>query len=333
MGGDYGPRVTVPALAAVLRRHAQVSALLFGYGEELDSQLDSLNNDPILQRITRRDCSCLVENHEKPSAALRKKRESSMSQAVLAVAGGDADCAVSAGNTGALMAFGLLHLRTLPGIDRPAICTAIPTTQGRTYMLDLGANLECSAVHLQQFALLGTLLAREIDGIASPTVRLLNIGEEENKGHRYLADAAALMAADDALNYRGYVEGDGIFQGVADVIVCDGFAGNVALKTSEGLAKMVSQMFRDTFAHSWMARLAALMMIGPIRRLRARLDPALYNGAHLLGLNGVVIKSHGSANQSAFESALEVALQAAHHQLPKKILPLLAKDRQPATDP
>ncbi|MDC0517412.1 phosphate acyltransferase PlsX, partial [Porticoccaceae bacterium] len=250
-------------------------------------------------------------------------RDSSMGLALQALAAGEAQAFISAGNTGAIMALGLYFVKALPGISRPAICTTVPTISGRSYVLDLGANPVCSAAQLYEFALLGALTASELESIESPSVRLLNVGEESNKGRDDIQQAAALLEADTEINYCGYIEGNGIFQGGTDVIVCDGFAGNVALKTSEGLATMVGARFREAVGRGWLARLALLLLHGPLLKLKVQLDPALYNGAYFLGLNGVVVKSHGSATQTAFVRALEVATAAAEHNLPDVLSPIL----------
>ena len=290
MGGDFGPRVIVPALVASLRKHSGVSALLFGDQQKLAAEISPVKIllfSPVFMCGTARPSS-LVD--DKPSTVLRHKRDSTMGLAVKAVAEGDAKACISAGNTGALMALGLVFLKTLPGISRPAICTTFPTSQGRSYMLDLGANLECSPQQLHQFALLGSLTAQALDGIVEPTVRLVNVGEEAGKGGQSMAETAALLSGDPLLNYRGYVEGDGIFEGSTDVVVCDGFTGNVALKTSEGLATMINGMFKALLRGSWTARIGAIFMRSLLLGLKSRLDPALYNGAYLLGLNGVVVE-------------------------------------------
>ncbi len=323
MGGDFGPRVIVPALVASLRKHSGVSALLFGDQQKLAAEISHCKDSSVLARIHVRHCEAVVSGDDKPSTVLRHKRDSTMGLAVKAVAEGDAKACISAGNTGALMALGLVFLKTLPGISRPAICTTFPTSQGRSYMLDLGANLECSPQQLHQFALLGSLTAQALDGIVEPTIRLVNVGEEAGKGGQSMAETAALLSGDPLLNYQGYVEGDGIFEGTTDVVVCDGFTGNVALKTSEGLATMINGMFKARLKGSWTARIGAIFMRSLLLGLKSRLDPALYNGAYLLGLNGVVVKSHGGASEKAFGHALDVAIEAAKHNLPEVLSPIL----------
>jgi|TARA_B110000211_G_scaffold110605_1_gene128529 glycerol-3-phosphate acyltransferase PlsX len=325
MGGDLGPRVTVSALLDFLNSHRRVQALVFGDQTQVGEQLSlSPYKDPsILARIEIRHSESQVVDSDKPSAVIRHKRDSSMGLALQALAAGEAQAFISAGNTGAIMALGLYFVKALPGISRPAICTTVPTMSGQSYVLDLGANPLCSAAQLYEFALLGALTARELASIESPTVRLLNVGEESNKGREDIQQAAALLEADPEINYCGYIEGDGIFQGGTDVIVCDGFAGNVALKTSEGLVTMVGERFRQAVGRGWLARLALLLLRGPLLRLKTQLDPALYNGAYFLGLDGVVVKSHGGASQMAFVRALEVATQAAEHNLPEILSPIL----------
>jgi glycerol-3-phosphate acyltransferase PlsX len=323
MGGDHGPRVTVSALLESLSHHSNVSALLFGDRDELASQLKNCPDTSILSRIEVRHSDCCVSDSDKPSAVIRNKRDSSMGLALQALANSEANAFVSAGNTGAMMALGLYYVKSLPGISRPAICTTIPTATGRSYVLDLGANLDCSAQQLYQFALLGSMMAAELDGIDSPVVRLLNVGEEDNKGHAYIQQAAALLENEPLVNYCGYIEGNGIFEGGTDVVVCDGFTGNVTLKTSEGLTAMVSSLFRDAVGNSWLAKLALLLLKKPLLKLKAQLDPAIYNGAYFLGLNAVVVKSHGRASHSAFVRALDVAIDAAEHNLPEVLSPIL----------
>ena len=325
MGGDLGPRVTVSALLDFLNSHRQVHALVFGDQTQVGEQLSlSPYKDPtLLSRIEVRHSDSHVIDSDKPSAVIRYKRDSSMGLAMQALAAGEAQAFISAGNTGAVMALGLYFVKALPGISRPAICTTVPTISGHSYVLDLGANPVCSAAQLYEFALLGALTASELESIESPSVRLLNVGEESNKGRDDIQQAAALLESDTDINYCGYLEGNGIFQGGTDVIVCDGFAGNVALKTSEGLATMVGARFREAVGRGWLARLALLLLRGPLLKLKVQLDPALYNGAYFLGLNGVVVKSHGSATETAFIRALEVATAAAEHNLPDVLSPIL----------
>ena len=325
MGGEFGPRVTVSALLLCLARHSNVTALVFGDRLSLEAELTACSDSNLRSRVVVRHSGLTVSDHDKPSVVLRTKQSSSMGLAVKAVLEEEADACISAGNTGALMALGLVNLKTLPGISRPAICTTFPTMSGRTYVLDLGANIDCSAEQLHQFGMLGTLTARLLDGVDDPRVGLLNVGKEATKGSESLQSAAALLDGDESINYGGFLEGDEIFKGTADVVVCDGFSGNIALKTSEGLANMITSMLDDLLSKSWLARLTFGLVNRSFKQLIDRLNPAFYNGAYLLGLNGVVVKSHGSASQKAFGHALDVAIEAAEHNLPKALAPLLER--------
>lgn len=323
MGGDSGPRVTVPAAVDFLRRHADVRIIFFGDESVIRKQLSTLKlvaaAKPVLDRISVHHCDQVVSADDKPSIALRRKRESSMWLAVNEVASGDAHACVSAGNTGALMAIGLSALGLFDGIDRPAICTAVPSLGKRSYLLDAGANLDCSPEQLHQFATMATCLVRAVEGKESPAIGLLNVGSEELKGGRELQETARLLEADGALNYFGFVEGDDIYLGTTDVVVCDGFSGNVAIKSGEGVAKMIALRLQKAFSRSLGAKIAGVISRGVLRAFQRRIDPAGYNGASFLGLRGVVVKSHGSANQRSFTCALEVALGEARARLPSLI--------------
>jgi glycerol-3-phosphate acyltransferase PlsX len=323
MGGDFGPRVVVPALVKSLRKHPGVSALVIGEQRALDIALSNKSVREVRARIDTQYSDTVIADDDSPASAIRSKQNSSMGLALQAVANGAADACISAGHTGALMALGLVILKTLPGISRPAICTTFPTSQGRCYILDLGANLDCSPAQLTQFAVLGSLTTQELDGIATPRVRLLNVGAEANKGNGTIKKTAELLEAEPLVNYCGYVEGDGLFQGDAEVVVCDGFSGNVALKATEGVARMVGGMVDDLFRSSWLNRLAEILLGGSMTTLKARLNPAHYNGAYLLGLNGVTVKSHGGADANAFGCALDVAIEGAKHNLPQVLSPIL----------
>jgi glycerol-3-phosphate acyltransferase PlsX len=323
MGGDYGPRVIVAALLSSLRKHPGVSALLFGDQLKLEAVLSLCHDSALLSRIEVQHCHTHVSNSDLPSSAIREKRDSSMGLALSAVATGSSSACISAGNTGALMALGMVTLKKLPGISRPAICTTFPTSRGKSYILDLGANVDCNAQQLADFALLGSLTVKELEGINAPVVRLLNVGSEASKGSQLIKQTAELLESEPLLNYAGFVEGDGIFQGLADVVVCDGFSGNVALKTSEGVARMVEEMLESSVTTGWISRLGALFLRRPLNNLRSRLNPAQYNGAYLLGLQGVVVKSHGSADETAFGHAIDVAIDAAKHNLPNILSPIL----------
>lgn len=323
MGGDFGPRALVPALVESLRKHPSVSALVLGEQRALEMALNNCSAEDVLPRIICRFSGTVINDDDSASNVIRSKRDSSMGLALQAIAHGDAHACISAGHTSALMALGLSILKTLPGISRPAICTLFPSHQGRCYMLDLGANLDCSPAQLNQFAVLGSLTTTELDGISQPRVRLLNVGQEVSKGNGVIKKTADLLEADPLVNFCGYVEGDGLFDGDAQVVVCDGFSGNVALKATEGAARMVSGMVADMFRGSWLNRLVAWLLRGPMDALKSDLDPARYNGAYLLGLNGVVVKSHGGADAIAFGHALDVAIEAAKHNLPEVLSPIL----------
>ncbi len=318
MGGDFGPRVTVPAVLGALGRHSQLQVVLYGDERLITSQIPH-QSDALLKRLQVKHCEQEVAMHDKPSSVIRNKRKSSMWQCVQSVADGNASAAVSAGNTGALMAISLLQLRTIEGIDRPAICTQLPTLASPVYLLDMGANLECSPGQLHQFAAMATLVATEVDGLESPRVGLLNIGEEESKGHNEIREAAELLKTDANINYIGYIEGDALFSGAADVVVCDGFSGNVALKSAEGVARMFADSLREVLSGSLRGRLAALMAKPALAELKQRMSPSNYNGASLLGLNGIVIKSHGGADCYSFGRAIEVAIHEAEKDLPALI--------------
>ena len=311
MGGDHGPTVTIPAALEFLTSHPNATLILVGLEDDLKTALAS---SPCASQFSNRwsiqHASQVVGMDEGPALALRNKKDSSMRVAAQTVKDGLADACVSAGNTGAWMAISRYVLKTLDGIDRPAIATALPNQQGgATTMLDLGANVDCTAEHLLQFALMGAALAQiGIEG-RSPSVGLLNIGEELIKGNEVVKQAADLLRQ-STLNFYGNVEGDDIYKGTVDVVVCDGFVGNVALKASEGLARMMSIIVRDEFNRSWLTKLIGLIAMPVLNRFRKRVDNRQYNGATLLGLRGVVIKSHGSADQVAFGFALERARQA-----------------------
>ena len=315
MGGDFGPNVTMEAVIRVLANHSDVSALIFGdrsalvrfIGEDLDSKIRS--------RLQICHCESQVDCDDKPSNVVRSKQDSSMALALKSIKDGDAQACISAGNTGVLMALSLFTLGTLPGISRPAICAEIPTHNGNKLMLDLGANVDCSAQQLYQFTVLGTHTAKLALGIANPSVRLLNVGSEAGKGNNLVQATAAILELDDSLDYQGFIEGDGIFQGRADVIVCDGFSGNIALKAGEGVARYISQKLSK-------------LSTGQEQQfadLKASIQPSLFNGAYLLGINGVVVKSHGGADVQAFANALERAINAARQQLPSALAPVLEK--------
>lgn len=317
MGGDHGPEVVIPAALSALKKHPEVSFILVGDKDILTSHLQQhdLLDDP---RMRIHHASQQVEMDELPSQALRGKKDSSMRVAINLVKEGVAAACVSAGNTGALMATARFVLKTLPGIERPAIVTALPTITGHTYVLDLGANVDSSAAHLVQFAVMGAVLVELVDGKPNPTVGLLNIGSEEIKGNERVKEASRLLEQTD-LNYQGYVEGDGLYHGEVDVLVCDGFVGNVALKASEGVAHMIRHYLRESFSRNWLTKLVGLLASPVLKHFRQELDPRAYNGANLIGLQGIVIKSHGGADAFAFANAIDIAIVEAKKDVPNNI--------------
>ena len=328
MGGDHGPPVTVAASIRFLEETPEASVILVGLDGDIRKVLGTFRSGAV-GRIAVRDATEVVEMHEAPAAALRGKKDSSMRVAVNLVKDGSAQACVSAGNTGALMAISRFVLKTLPGIDRPAIASQLPTRKGVTTALDLGANVNCTAAQLVQFAVMGSALVSAVDGIERPTVGLLNIGEEDIKGNDVVKQTAELLKASD-LNFYGNVEGDDIYKGTTDVIVCDGFVGNVALKTSEGLALMLSDFLREEFTRNPMRKLLALFALPVLKAFKRRVDPRQYNGATLIGLRGVVVKSHGSADALAFRYALKKAYAEAAHGVLERIAKCLAAMPVPA---
>ena len=311
MGGDFGPQTTLPACRAFLDKHPHAELMLVG----TEAALRSAARWPRCATVVATE---VVTMDDPVEVALRKKRDSSMRVAIQQVQDGAHAC-VSAGNTGALMAVARYLLKTLDGIDRPAIATVMPNRRdGYTTVLDLGANVDCTPEHLLQFAVLGSALVSAVDGKADPVVGLLNIGEEAIKGSETIKRAGELLrAAGEAgqINFYGNVEGNDIFKGTVDVVVCDGFVGNVLLKTSEGLASMMSDFIKQEFSRGPLSKLAALVALPVLQRFKHRVDPRRYNGAALLGLRGLVFKSHGSADAYAFEQALARAYDAARNRL------------------
>ena len=319
MGGDSGPAVTVPAALSCMRPDLRL--ILVGQEDSVREQLRQHGISESAQLIVRH-APQTVAMDEPPSQALRLKKESSMRVAINLVKQGEADACVSAGNTGALMAMARFVLKTLPGIDRPAICTTLPSTRSHVHVLDLGANVDSKAEHLLQFAVMGSVLATAVDNLAQPRVGLLNIGEEEIKGNEQVKQAASLLTASD-LNYIGFVEGDGVFLDDVHVVVCDGFVGNIALKTCEGVAKLIRHFMTQEFKRNWLTRAAAITAMPVLRALGKRIDPRRYNGASLLGLQGIVIKSHGGADTIAFASAIQIAILEVEKAVPQRIRALL----------
>ena len=328
MGGDHGLSVTVPAALHFLKQVPDVRLLLVGQRESIEQAL-AKSGTVDAARIEVRHASEVVAMDDSPATALRSKRDSSMRVAIELVRNAEADACVSAGNTGALMAISRFVLKMQPGIDRPAIATQLPNrTGGTTTMLDLGANVDCEARHLQQFAAMGSALVSVLEGKERPTVGLLNIGEEVIKGNDTVKQAAELLRA-STLNFHGNVEGNDIYEGTTDVVVCDGFVGNVALKTSEGLARMLGDFIREEYKRHVFTRLMALLSFPVLMRFRKRLDHRRYNGASLVGLRGVVIKSHGSADAYAFEFALRRAYDAVRNGLVQRIEQALSRIQSP----
>lgn len=317
-GGDFGPRVTVAAACDALKRHPQLEIFLVGQSDALTPHIRRQHGTH-LQRLHLIHADDLVPMDEKPSQALRRRQGSSMRVALDLVADNRAQACISAGNTGALMAMSRVVLGMLPGIERPAITTAIPTLNGHSYMLDLGANLECSAHQLLQFAIMGSVMVEAIEQRSRPSIGLLNVGSEQNKGTDQVREASRLIGAHGGLNFIGYLEGDDLFNGRADLVVCDGFVGNIALKSCEGLAKLLVRRVQGSFRRNLYRRLVALLAVPMLRELKAQLDPGRFNGATLLGVQGVVIKSHGSANRNYFGYAIDVALEEARMNVPALI--------------
>lgn len=322
MGGDYGPRCIIPAIARSLRQIPDLHVILVGDAQQLDD-LCTKHQLPS-GRIRCISTTQTILPDDSPASVLRGKPDASMRVAIEQVRDGHADGCLSAGNTGALMVLSRSILGTLDGIERPAIMAALPVAGKSCYLLDLGANVDCSALQLFQFAVMGSEAARELSGLESPRVGLLNIGSEVNKGSQRVREASELLRQSEALNYIGHVEGDGLFRGEADVVVCDGFVGNVVLKASEGLATYLQFELRQALAGNLLTRCLAPLLRAALQPMVRRHDPGCYNGASLLGLKGVVVKSHGGADQDAFAAAIERATQASRSNLPQRIALRLA---------
>ncbi|WP_081679043.1 phosphate acyltransferase PlsX [Methylobacter luteus] len=307
MGGDYGPEVTIPASLDCLKSNPDLKLILVGDETVLKQQLAQALID-FKDRLSIQHASQCVGMDESPSKALKNKKDSSMRVAINLVRDGQADACVSAGNTGALMATARFVLKMIPGVDRPAIISTLPSIYGHTHALDLGGNVDCSAEHLFQFAVMGTELVKAVENIESPKVGLLNIGEEDVKGNEQVKAAAKLLE-NSSLNYIGYVEGDSLNAGniKVDLIVADGFVGNVALKSIEGAAKMIGTALKEAFGRNIWTKLAGLLVYPVLKSFKKRIDPRLYNGASFLGLRGLVIKSHGGADVLAFKTAIHLA--------------------------
>jgi phosphate acyltransferase len=334
MGGDRAPEIVLRGADIALERYPGTRFLLFGSEGKIAPLLAQL---PRLAKVAElHHTDEVVAGDDKPSQALRAGRNTSMRLAIDAVADGRADGVVSAGNTGALMAIAKFALKTLPGIDRPAIATFFPTTRGETVMLDLGANIECDAENLVQFALMGDAFAKSVLGVTEPTIGLLNVGSEDLKGNDAVRGAAArLRGGLTPIRFYGFVEGDDIGAGTVDVIVTDGFTGNVALKTAEGTAKLFAEALRSSFQHSAMAKIGYVFARGALRKFRDRFDPRRYNGAMFLGLRGIAVKSHGSTDAFGFANAIGVAIDMKLNGFLEKIRADLARvnSTMPAVQP
>jgi len=317
MGGDHGPDVIVPAALQIAQNHPELHLILVGDEPRLRQVLTGRGAGG-LDRISVRHASELVEMHESPSKALRGKKDSSMRVAINLVKQGEADACVSAGNTGALMAIAKFVLKTIPGVDRPAIVAMMPSKTGHTHVLDLGANVDCTAEHLCQFAIMGYELVKAVEDREHPRVGLLNIGEEEIKGNEQVKHAAKLLA-ETHINFLGFVEGNDIFAGTVDVVVTDGFTGNVALKAIEGLSKLLASSLRAEFGRNIFTKLLGLFALPVLTAFKNRFDPSAYNGASFVGLRGIVVKSHGNADQRAFANAIRVAMLEVEKGVPDRI--------------
>lgn len=328
MGGDHGAHVTVPAAIDFLSRTPDARIILVGLTDTIEAELRKHRLTPD-DRLVIKGATEVVEMDEAPATALRRKTDSSMRVAIDLVKSGEADACVSAGNTGALMAISWFVLKMLPGIERPAIASFLPTQRGHTCMLDLGANVDCTAEHLLQFAVMGSSLVAAVDHIERPSVGLLNIGEEEIKGNEVVKQAAELLK-DSGLNFWGNIEGTDIYKGTTDVIVCDGFVGNVALKTSEGLAQMLAGYLKQEFSRNLFTKLSGAIALPVINAFRRRVDHRRYNGASLLGLKGIVVKSHGSADSFALGFALARAYEEARNEVLLRIGERIATIHQKA---
>jgi len=328
MGGDHGSSVTIPAAISFLKHEPDAALILVGLEPELRAELKRLkaHRDP---RITVRHASEVVAMDDPIEVALRRKKDSSMRVAIDMVKAGKAQACVSAGNTGALMAVSRYVLKTMQGVDRPAICSILPNQKnGPTYMLDLGANVDCEPHHLHQFAVMGSVLFSAMEGTARPTIGLLNVGTEEIKGNEVVKATARLLQQDHArglLNFYGNVEGNDIFKGTTNVVVCDGFVGNVTLKAAEGLGRFVKDVLNAEFRRNPLTMLGALIARGALKKITNRFNPSRYNGASLLGLRGLVFKSHGGADAYSFEWAIKRAFDAAKNNVQEQLSAMIAE--------
>jgi len=316
MGGDHGPKVTIPASINALSKYDQLHIILVGDKELIQKELQK--NKYTNTRLSIQHASEVVEMDESPQSALKNKKDSSMRVAINLIKEEKAQACISAGNTGALMATARYVLKMLTGIDRPAIASSLPSQKGTTYMLDLGANTDCTAEHLLQFAVMGAMLVSSVTGNPKPSVGLLNIGSEDIKGNEIVKEAGELLRRSH-LNFYGNVEGNDIFKGTTDVVVCDGFVGNVALKTAEGIAQLMGRFLTQEFKRNWITKLMAFVSLLVLNRFKKRLDPRRYNGASFLGLKGIVVKSHGGADSYSFFFAIQTAIEESKNNVLEKI--------------
>ena len=316
MGGDHGPSVTIPASINALSKYDQLRIILVGDKELIQTELQK--NKYTNTRLSIQHASEVVEMDESPQSALKNKKDSSMRVAINLIKEEKAQACVSAGNTGALMATARYVLKMLPGIDRPAIASSLPSQKGTTYMLDLGANTDCTAENLLQFAVMGAMLVSSVTGNPKPSVGLLNIGSEDMKGNEVVRQAGELLRRSH-LNFYGNVEGNDIFKGTTDVVVCDGFVGNVALKTAEGIAQLMGRFLTQEFKRNWITKSMAFVSLLVLNRFKKRLDPRRYNGASFLGLKGIVIKSHGGADSYSFFYAIRTAIEESKNNVLENI--------------
>jgi glycerol-3-phosphate acyltransferase PlsX len=316
MGGDHGPSVTIPASINALSKYDQLHIILVGDKELIQTELQK--NKYTNTRLSIQHASEVVEMDESPQSALKNKKDSSMRVAINLIKEEKAQACVSAGNTGALMATARYVLKMLPGIDRPAIASSLPSQKGTTYMLDLGANTDCTAENLLQFAVMGAMLVSSVTGNPKPSIGLLNIGSEDIKGNEVVKQAGELLRRSH-LNFYGNVEGNDIFKGTTDVVVCDGFVGNVALKSAEGIAQLMGRFLTQEFKRNWITKSMAFVSLLVLNRFKKRLDPRRYNGASFLGLKGIVIKSHGGADSYSFFYAIRTAIEESKNNVLENI--------------
>jgi glycerol-3-phosphate acyltransferase PlsX len=316
MGGDHGPSVTIPASINALSKYDQLHIILVGDKELIQAELQK--NKYTNTRLSIQHASEVVEMDESPQSALKNKKDSSMRVAINLIKEEKAQACVSAGNTGALMATARYVLKMLPGIDRPAIASSLPSQKGTTYMLDLGANTDCTAENLLQFAVMGAMLVSSVTGNPKPSIGLLNIGSEDIKGNEVVKQAGELLRRSH-LNFYGNVEGNDIFKGTTDVVVCDGFVGNVALKSAEGIAQLMGRFLTQEFKRNWITKSMAFVSLLVLNRFKKRLDPRRYNGASFLGLKGIVIKSHGGADSYSFFYAIRTAIEESKNNVLENI--------------